>query len=203
VKAYTENDATLATAGATQSTWSWPFHVPFDGGRYTALATAVDGSGRRAAVPASASFSLESLGQPATATITSPTANQTIVFPGGVPQSFNLTISGTATDSGGTQPGVAKVWAMVENLDHGEWFCGAPDCNQFGTTPWVGDYLFRFPATLANPGATTTAWSFVMPTHDHPHAYQATVWAEDRDGHVQQLRKAVTFCVKTSAAPCP
>jgi outer membrane protein assembly factor BamB len=202
VKTYTENSATLAAPGTAQTTWSWPFGVPFDGGRYTAFATAVDDGNRRDAVPAVASFSIESLGQPATATMTSPAANQTVVFPGGVPQSFDLTISGTATDSGGTKPGVAKVWATVENIDHGEWFCGAPGCNPFGSTPWTGDYT-PFTATLANPGATTTAWSFVVPTYDHPHAYRATVWAEDRDGHVQQLRRAVTFCVKTAAGPCP
>ncbi|MCU1427901.1 MAG: WD40-like repeat protein [Actinomycetia bacterium] len=201
-KTFTENDATLATPGATTSNWSWTYAVPFDGGRYVVQATAVDNSGLRDPVPGASHFSIESLGNPATATITSPTSNQTIVFPGGVPQTFNVTISGTATDSGGTTPGVATVWATVENIDHGEWFCGNPTCNQFGTVPWIGDYT-PFSTTLTNPGAISTSWSFTMPTYDHPHAYQVTVWAQDRDGHVQQLRQPVTFCVKTAAGPCP
>ncbi|MDQ1519496.1 MAG: eukaryotic-like serine/threonine-protein kinase [Actinomycetota bacterium] len=199
---FTENDASLTNPGQKGTYWSWPYAVPFDGGRYTVQATAVDNAGRRDAIPAVSRFAIESLGNPATATITSPTANQTIVFPGGVPQTFNVTISGTASDSGGNTPGVAYVFATVENIDHGEWFCGAPGCNRFGPSPWTGDYR-TFQATLANPGAVSTSWSIVMPTYDHPHAYQATVWAQDRDGHVQQLRKPITFCVKTASGPCP
>jgi outer membrane protein assembly factor BamB len=200
-KTFIENNASLANPGATSSGWLWGFPVPFDGGRYLVQATAVDNTGKRDPIPSIDHFSIVGLGNPPTASITSPTQGQTILFPGGVPQTFNVTIHGTASDSGGTTPGVAKVWATVENIDHGEWFCGTPTCNQFGPVPWVGDYT-PFTTTLASPNATSTTWSFVMPTYDHPHAYQATVWAQDRDGHVQQLRNPVTFCVNTVVAPC-
>jgi outer membrane protein assembly factor BamB len=202
VRQFTENAATLASPGAATSTWSWPFAVPFDGGRYRVEATAVDSGGARDPIAAATSFSIESLGKPASATITSPANGTTLLFPGGVPQTFNVTVSGSASDTGGTTPGVATVWALVENIDHGEYYCGSPTCNQFGTVPWIGDAV-PFATTLGNPGATTTAWSFTMPTYDHPHAYRATVWAQDRDGHVQQLRPSVTFCVDTTAHACP
>jgi hypothetical protein len=198
---FVENNATLGTPGATSSTWTWPYAVPFGGGRFTVQATGLDNGGRRDAIPAVADFAVESLGNPATATITSPAANATIVFPGGVPHVFDVTVSGTATDRGGTLPGVAKVWATVENVDHGEWFCGAADCNRFGPSPWTSDYL-PFEAALANPGATTTAWSFDVPVYDHPHGYEVIVWAQDRDGRVQQLRTPLRFCVTETASAC-
>jgi outer membrane protein assembly factor BamB len=201
-KTFTENAATIASPGTTSSSWTWPFAVPFAGGRFLVQATAIDNMLQRDPIPAVSHFSIAGLGNPPTATITSPTPNQTIIFPGGVPQTFNLTITGNATDPGGTNPGVAKVWATVENIDHGEWFCGGPGCNKNGTSEWIGDYT-PFTVTLTSPNATSTAWQFTMPTYDHPHSYQVIAWAQDRDGNVQQIRPSVTFCVKTAAGPCP
>jgi outer membrane protein assembly factor BamB len=198
---YVENRASLSNPGASGTGWSWSFPVPFDGGSYFAVAQAVDNTGRRAPTVASSRFAVDGLGFPPRAVITSPSANQTVVFPGGVQQSFNLTVAGNASDSGGTRRGIASVSAMVQNIEHGEYFCGKPGCNSFGTTPWVPDPV-SFKATLASAGAATTNWSFVMPTYDHPHSYQVTVWATDLDGHVQQARSTLKFCIDTANSAC-
>jgi hypothetical protein len=200
---YVENPATLSNPGARGTAWNWSFPVPFDGGSYVAYAQAIDNTGQRAATVSQSRFAVDGLGFPPHAAITFPGANQTVVFPGGVPQTFNLTVTGTATDSGGTHRGVASVSAMVENIEHGEYFCGGPGCNHFGTSQWVPDPpVPPFKATLANPSAPSTNWSFTMPTYDHPHSYQVTVWATDLDGHVQQARATIKFCIDTTSSAC-
>jgi hypothetical protein len=89
----------------------------------------------------------------------------------------------------------------VQNVEHNEYYCGSATCNSFGPNPWIPDPV-SFNAQLASPGAATTGWSFTFPTYDHPHSYVVTVWAIDRDGHVQQVRSSVRFCVDTTSSTC-
>jgi outer membrane protein assembly factor BamB len=84
-------------------------------------------------------------GSPTTA-VTSPVANSTIVNPG------QLTISGTAS----APVGVSQVRVLVqEDGESGTWWSAADDTWEPGP--------FNDPATLTNPGATSTTWSLKVP----------------------------------------
>jgi hypothetical protein len=52
------------------------------------------------------------------------------------------------------------------------------------------------PATLTNPGGTSTDWTFTFPTYDHPHKYRIAAWAVDADGEFDSTRAVVDrICV--------
>ena len=193
-KVFAQNTATLG-AGTTSRSWSGSFPVPFGGGSFTVLAEAVDPGGQHDPTPASSTLFIESLGQPPNTTITAPTEGAVITFPGGTRQQFPVTVRGTATDPGGTTRGIKEVHVTIQNLEHGEYFCGPPGCNSFGTSRWITEDL-RPKATLASPGANTTTWSISVPMYDHPHSYMVTAWAIDENGLVEQSRPTRTFCVR-------
>jgi outer membrane protein assembly factor BamB len=194
------NPAVLANPGAPTTAWSLPFPIPSSGGSYEVRARAFDDTGAPDPSPASARFFVESLGSPAAATITAPSALQTVIIPNHG-SAFNVTVSGSATDSGGTTPGVAAVWLQVTNVEHGETFCGAPGCNGYGWS--YVPYPSSFKATLSSPNAVSTNWSASVQLYGHAHTYTVTAWAVDRDGLVQQARPKVTFCANDTVQTCP
>jgi hypothetical protein len=133
-------------------------------------------------------------GNPPETSITSPVFKQIFTFPGGIRQSFPITITGTATDPTGTNRGVAKVYIFVKNREHGEYYCGPAGCA--GGALWSPTYR-KLEATLASPGAASTTWSFTFPTYDHPHSYFVAAWAQDLNGEIDQTRATVQrFCVR-------
>lgn len=197
---FTQFDGTLTGPGAASTGWQAAFAVPSAGGEFFAQAEAVDSDGQHDPSVASAKFSVTSLGNPPETTVDSPVFKQVFFFPGGVRQSFNITIRGTATDTGGAHPGVQKVIVQVKNREHGEYFCGAPGCagGSGESTAW-GPTFVPVPATLDQPGATSTGWSLTIPTYDHPHSYFIAAWAVDKDGEIDQSRAMVArFCVRDS-----
>jgi outer membrane protein assembly factor BamB len=197
------NAASLAQPGRPTTTWTYRFPAPRNGGPFTVTAEAVDPDGQHDPSLAQTEFSLTSLTKPPDTTIGSPRVDQLFTFPNGR-QSFNITITGTATDTMGTKPGVATVYVVVENLEHGEYFCGPPGCGGGETGRWKPVW-FKVAATLANPGAKSTTWTLTFSTYDHPHTYSITAWAVDRNGNPDPFRATVsTICVKDpGATTCP
>jgi outer membrane protein assembly factor BamB len=197
--AYVEAAASLSSPGSTSTSWSSSFVVPAAGGQFLVQADAVDGDGQHDAIPAVSQFTVTSSGSPPETTITSPKLKQIFTFPGGTRQSFPITVTGTAVDTSGAHPGVAKVKVVVLNIDHTEYYCGSPSCGG-GTFPWKPVYTV-VTAVLAEPGATSTTWSLTFPTYDHPHDYRITAWAIDLDQQADQTRARVgRFCVRDLAS---
>jgi outer membrane protein assembly factor BamB len=192
---FAQNKATLTAPGATNTGWSGSFPVKPDGGSFTTLAEAVDIGGQHDPTPASSTVFAEATGDSPNTSISAPGEGQVLHFPGGTRQEFTTTIRGSASDPGGSKRGVTKVMVVVQNLEHGEYFCKLPTCNPFGDFPWTSAYNAQ-PATLASPGAATTTWSLPVLLYDHPHSYMVTAWAVDGNGHTEQSRPTRTFCVR-------
>lgn len=191
---FTQFDAGLASPGGSSTSWTSSFPVPFDGGVFAIQAEALDAQGQRAASVASSVVTIASAGNPPETTVTYPVTTQVFHFPDGQRQSFPITIRGTASDSGGATPGIAKVLVTVTNIEHSERYCGAPGCGggtEEGMSEWGSQYA-AVPATLSSPGATSTEWTLTFPTYDHPHKYRITAYAVDRDGE----RDATPFAVQ-------
>jgi outer membrane protein assembly factor BamB len=197
-----ENPATVASPGGAATAWSIPFPIPYNGGTFEVRARTLDTAQDPDPSPATARFFVESLGAPAKATITTPaTDKRTFIIPGGSDSAFDISVGGTATDTGGTKPGVAQVVLSVRNVEHAEYFCGAPLCNGYGWSYVGGPTTYQ--ATLGSPNAVTTTWSSTVQVYGHPHTYVVTAWAIDRDGQVQQARPSVTFCTNFTVESCP
>ncbi len=84
-----------------------------------------------------------------------------------------------------------SVKVIVENLDHGEYFCGPVGCNQSAADPnyrWTSDFARAVNATLSG-----TNWTLSVPLFSHSHNYRVTAYAIDRDGKLDQSRPIVTF----------
>ena len=112
-------------------------------------------------------------------------------------------MSGSASDFRGTLPGVQAVYVVIPNIEHAEYFCGAPGCGGDETGRWAPT-LFPALATLASPGATSTSWTFTFPTYDHPHTYSITAWAVDRNGNPDPTRVLISLiCVRDTGGTCP
>lgn len=190
VNVFTPNAATLgATTGGSRG-WSYAWPAPPDGGDYLVQAEAVDAEGQHDTSMASAMFSLTALGGAPDTTLTSPIVKQIFRFPGDVRQEFDIPISGTATDTGGTLVGVKKVFVTVKNREHGDYYCAT--C----ATKW-GSTVVRNVATLTSPNATSTRWRLDMRTYDHPHSYHVQAWAQDRDNKQDTTRAILSkFCVR-------
>jgi outer membrane protein assembly factor BamB len=195
---FTQHQANLGAPGSPSTAWSSSFRAPSAGGQFFAQAEAVDTHGQHDPLVASVRFTVTGLGNPPETTITSPFFKQIFDFPGGVRQSFPVTITGTASDTGGAHPGVSKVYVVVKNREHNEWYCGAAGCSGgfwAPTSRWVM-------ASVESPGATTTRWSITVPVYDHPHSYSVTAWAEDLDGEKDTTRAMVSrFCVRDPGDP--
>jgi outer membrane protein assembly factor BamB len=201
VGVFTQNEATLTSAGRTSTSWKASFPVPFAGGPFYAQAEAVDQHGQHDPTVASARFTLPSLGNPPETSITSPVNRQVFHFTknsdGSVNRtSFPITISGTATDTQGPRPGVSRVVVVVKNWEHNEYYCGPAACpgepSEFWRPQWIS-----FKAALGAPGATSTNWSASFPVYDHPHAYRIEAWSVDNDAEPDSTHSVVyPVCVR-------
>jgi outer membrane protein assembly factor BamB len=102
---------------------------------------------------------------PAT-TVTSPADSSSVTNPNG-----NLTIEGTASDS----TGIAGVEVAVqENGSSGPWWDGA-------TQSWSTGPVNN-PATVTDPGATSSTWSFAYPQPSAGGAYNVTAYTVSTSG---------------------
>lgn len=197
---YQENPAALTDPGAPSTGWTLGFPVPAAGGNMTVEADAVDADGQRDPVPAASDFFVSSLGHPPDTTLDSPT-RKTIYHFGLNPDGsidytpFPITITGTATDLGGANPGIARIKVSVKNIQHQEYYCGPSGCPGLPGVYWQSTYI-TFNATLASPGSTSTAWSASFPVYDHPHSYAISADAIDADGEKDTTKASVSpICV--------
>ena len=195
-KYFVENRASLTSPGGTATNWSLSLPVATTGGSFVAYADAVDGGSQHSAPVAETKFVVSSLGNPPDTTITSPVRKQVFNFPASGRVSFPITAVGTATDSGGAHPGIAKVTVVIKNLEHVEYYCGPNGCPGTPGVFWRTTYTTVL-ATLDQPGATPTNWSYTFTTYDHPHKYSVTAWATDADGEQDTTKAKVTpICVR-------
>ena len=195
---FQQNLATLSDPGGRSTGWTYSVEIPPTGGVYFAQAEAIDADGQHDVSVAQVNFTVSSSGNPPETAISSPVFKQVITFPGGVRQSFPVTITGTAVDATGSNRGIETVFLYVKNREHGEYWCGAGGCPAQGgeVSDWSPTFQ-RVEATLANPGAASTSWSYSFPTYDHPHSYFVAAWAEDLDGEIDQTRAQLQrFCVR-------
>ncbi len=198
----TEQSATLATPGATSSTWTAGFPAPSAGGSFFVQAEAIDADGQRSTPVSSASFVIPSLGNPPETTITSPLSKSVFHFPNDVRQVFTIPIAGTAVDSGGSLPGIAQVRVSIKNIEHSEYYCGPAGCPGDPTHVWTSKFVSIL-ATLASPGAVSTSWTSSFQTYDHPHNYAITAWAIDRNGERDPTNANVhPICVRDAKSGC-
>jgi outer membrane protein assembly factor BamB len=195
-KAFVENRANLSSPGGTSTGWSYALPVASTGGSFLTYADAVDRDNQHSAPVAQVRFVVSSLGNPPDTTIASPTRKQVFNFPPPGRVSFPITASGTATDSGGAHPGIAKVTVVVKNIEHAEYYCGPSGCPGTPSVFWQTKYTTVL-ADLAQPGAVSTNWSYTFMTYDHPHKYSVTAWATDADGEVDTTKAKVSpICVR-------
>jgi hypothetical protein len=195
VNTFTQFPATLSAPGGASTGWSKAIPVPASGGLYTLQAEAVDGDGQHDPIVALTNFEVESLTHPPSTTIDEPVPYQVFHFPTeGVP--FTITVRGTATDTEGTTPGVAKVWIVIKNLEHMEYYCGSAGCGTSGeSSSWQPTYK-KIAVVLGSPNATSTTWSTSFLTYDHPHRYRISAWAIDRDGNNDLVNPSILVCVR-------
>ncbi len=197
---YIENTVPVASPGSTSTTWSFAQPVIPGLARYFLQAVAVASNGARAALPANVNYTLTSASSPPTTTITSPTVRQLIVFPGGVRQNFSVTVTGTATDLGGANPGIKMVYVRIKNRDHNEFWCGPLTCaDPSGWQPQV----ITVPVVPDSPNATTTTWSMTFTSYNHPHAYSVTAYSKDLDNNLDTTNATVSkFCIADAGYVC-
>jgi outer membrane protein assembly factor BamB len=187
--------ATLATPGATSTTWSASFPPPADGGGFYVQADAVDIDGQHDPNLPSVKFTLTSLTSPPDTTITSPTFRQ-IFHPPVDPSTglyvmpYYVPITGTAIDSGGANPGVKYVRVSVRNIQHGDYYCGESGCPGEPDVFWQPTFI-SYLATLGSTGATSTTWSTRFLIYDHQHSYRIVAWAIDNDNNADPTRATV------------
>ena len=179
--------ATSPSAGGSNVTWQTKFPIATAGGRFYVQAEAVDSDAQHDAEVAQARFTVPTLGNPPDAAFTYPAVGQNPLsrFPNGR-NVYPITVTGTATDTRGANPGVQRVYVEVRNSDHNEYYCGPAGCPGLPEgTLWQPQWA-QIEATLSNPGGTSTEWSIVFPTYDHPHNYRFRVKPVDRDGETSQ-----------------
>ena len=204
VNVFTQYPATLSAPGSTSTGFSSTFVPPSGGGEFFAQAESIDSDGQHSPLVAKTNFIVDGAGSPPDTAITSPKFKQVFYFPGGVRQSFPITVSGTATDTGGAHPGVAKVYVMIKNREHGEYFCGFVGCagGGSGEQSAFGPTFKPVLATVNNAGATSVTWTITFPTYDHPHSYYVAAWAVDADGQQDTTRAQLArFCVNDPGDP--
>jgi len=134
--------ATLASPGATSTSWSYSFN-PGANASYSVRATAVDAKPNVDGSPAFRSFSLN------TSDVTAP--DGTLTTPATNGQAFGSTpinLAGTATDN----IGVAQVRLVLRRVNQNQWWNG---------TAWQPTSTFVL-ATLAPPNGTATNWSYAF-----------------------------------------
>ena len=199
-KEFAQNPATLTAPGTPSTGWDTTFPPSVNGGQYIVYADAVDSDGQHSAPVAQSSFSVPSLGQPPDTVITTPVRKQVFNFPKDTQQPINITVTGTASDTRGAQPGVQEVMVVIQNLDHEprEYYCGAAGCPvAVGESRFSQPTYTVVPAVVANPGATSTSWTMTFSTFDHPHKYSIVAWAVDRDGEKDPTKARTSpICVR-------
>jgi hypothetical protein len=199
-KTYQENLASLTNPGGASTNWSTSFPVPFDGGPFLIQASAVDSGGQHDPTPDAHSILVAANGNPPETTITDPVFRQVFHPPfNSVTGLYNvpyyIQVSGTATDSGGANPGIAKVFVSVRNIEHGDYNCG-PATGALPEGCWQPTFTSVL-ATLANPGANSTTWTFQFPIYDHHHKYRIVAWSQDKDNEVDPTRFVIgRVCVR-------
>jgi eukaryotic-like serine/threonine-protein kinase len=194
---FTQNQATLDAPEAPATNWTFSVPIPPGGGVYFAQAEATNDDGLHDTQVPTIQFTVSSLSSPPDTTITVPKFKQVYYFPNGVRQAFAITITGTATDPGGANPGIGHVYLIIKNREHDEYFCGPGGCKTpGGESPLWSPTYKRVEATLDSPGAVSTTWSYTFTTYDHPHSYYIAAWAVDLDKEVDTTRAQVSrFCV--------
>jgi len=181
--------ATLASPGATSTTWSLPFpnsSFPADGS-YSVHALATDAAGNAEATGTLTTFSYD----------TSPPNTTALSFPA-AGASYNAagwtgTITGSATDSlSGVQ---REQVSILNNATHKYW-----NGSTFGSSSEV----FQT-ATLASPGATATTWSLSFPNSSFPAdgSYSVHALATDKAGNTEASGLSATFNYDTAAPSTP
>jgi Bacterial Ig domain len=130
--------ATLASAGATNTAWSYVFNGP-PGGVFAVAALAYDAV-NNFGVASYRTFAIDDTTVP-TVTLTSPTPSQAF---GARP----VTISGSATDNAGVGDVQIAIYRPVD-----------PNGQFWNGSAWQTAYT-TFPATLSNPGGTSTTFTY-------------------------------------------
>jgi len=200
-KTYQESAASLSNPGAASTNWTSSFNAPLDGGTFVIQASAVDSGGQHDPTPDSHTVVVSANGNPPDTTITSPVFKQVFHFPlkPGDNTKFDcdspqppcaITITGTATDSGGAHPGIKQVNVTVRNIEHSEYYCGPDPSNLEGGGCWSPTTVVE-KATLGSPGATSTSWTLTFQAYDHPHKYRIVAWAVDNDNEQDPVRASV------------
>lgn len=165
--------AALGSPNSPSSTWSYTFNSGA-AGSYSVSAAATDTSNNADASPASVAFTTAGAADTTApdGTLTAPANNA--VLPLGP-----VAIGGNASDN----TGVAKARVAIRNNATMQWWTGSG----WGTFRYID-------ATLASPGATSTAWSY---TFNPPEAgsYGVMVQAVDGAGNVDATRPWRSFTV--------
>jgi outer membrane protein assembly factor BamB len=195
-KYFVANPATMTTPDQPSTGWTFNAPVSTSGGSYTIVADAVDGNGQHVAPVTLSRFQVgNAVGAPDTV-INVPVHKQVYNL-AAVPVPVPITVSGTATDTAGPHPGVAQVKLVVLNLQHTEYWCGAPGCAVPGNpAQWTTVYS-TVNVPLGTPGGRSTGFSITLPSYDHPHDYRVTAWAIDNDGNPDPFKANVSrICVR-------
>ncbi|GAA1889511.1 PQQ-binding-like beta-propeller repeat protein [Lapillicoccus jejuensis] len=193
--------ATLASPGARSTTWTIQVPVAPTGGGYTVQAEAVDADGQHTAPVAQSRVAILSTSTPPDTTITSPTRKTVFSLPTPLAPT-TVTLRGTATDTAGAHPGVDKVYLVIKNKEHNEYYCGSLGC---GGAPddAFGPQRAVIAVTPDRPGATSTTWSYTFTTMDHPHNYGVQAYARDLDGESDPSKASVSpICVRLPGQTC-
>jgi outer membrane protein assembly factor BamB len=201
---FSEAPSTLGSPNSTSTSFSTTVPVTADGGHFNVQADAVDIGGQHNALVAKSQVLVSSLTDPPSTSISQPTLGEIFYFPDPSDPSFPITITGTSTDTLGQHPGVAKVFVVVKNIEHNDYYCGSTTCGATGSQPSNSAFqayspvYTALPVPLSNPGATSVQWSYSFLTYDDPapFAYRITAWAVDNDGNVQPVKTIVNrICV--------
>ncbi len=172
---------TLATPGATSSSWSLSFTAS-TAGTYSMTARATDQAGNSAQATRSFSVSEPDTVAPDT-TLTTPAANAVVAPP-------TVNVTGSASDN----TGVASVTILVKDRVTGLWL------KNDGT--WgAGTSNAQRTATLATPGAASTGWSIDVPLG--PGSYLVTARARDAADNEDATPASRQFSVSSSDTVAP
>ncbi len=169
---FTWLDATVTDPGATDTTWTYEWTPP-TAGNYGMNVKAIDTAGNVDPTKPWRNFTVYE-GAPDTTPpeglVDLPVKNQTYPL-------AELTLSGSATDD----QAVAAVRIAIKNRDTGLWWTG---------TAWAGFTWLN--ASVAAPGTTTTAWSFVW-TPPEPALYGVMLQARDLAGNADPTKPWIPF----------
>jgi hypothetical protein len=169
----------LGSQGATSTGWTYPF-TPASGGsgQYAVQVAAVDAAGNVDPTKPWVTFNVTDGGgtvdsTPANGTVSTPTPNQTFA-------SAPVAMNGAATDD----VGVGEVRIAIRDRDSGLWL------RSNGSWGGFQNQL----ATLAQPSATSTGWTFSFsPPAGGSGRYAVQVAAVDTSGNVDPTKPWVQF----------